>query len=172
MGEFYRSDPATLAYRAGGGGQNATGSDAGIAGRGDQISHGLVDNSEAGRAWRHNWGGVGEKKAEEAGCGDPLGLGLSGTLPDILRFSAELAAVVRVNLQTLFPCYDCNAAAICGRQRLAARPLPACNADSDNLTVHLSTVAASNRDRQQNCSAQGCWGVLATPVDSWRGADW
>lgn len=101
-----------------------------------------------------------------------LTTGMCGTSPLIhLRFNAELAALVRVNLQRRILAMTPKSATICGRPLLAARRLPARN----NLTLRLSMteqrpmVGLRNIAECEECRPRG---VLA---DSWRGGrrvDW
>jgi hypothetical protein len=62
--------------------------------------------------------------------------------------------VGRVDMQKGFPCYDCNAAAMRGRQRLAAASASVpCRLEQSHLAS--SSAPAANGDGEQNCSAQG-----------------
>lgn len=169
MEVFYRSDPATpwLIVRVEEEGEYRQ--QCRKCRSGDQISHRVLVKSECSAWWVAEWGWSEQRRQRGGPAVIPRAWKRCGRRPDIhLRFSDELAAVVRVDMQKGFPCYDCNAAAMRGRQRLAAACASAqCRLEQSHLAS--SSPRAANGDGEQNCSAQGCecWQRAVTAGRRW-----
>lgn len=101
----------------------------------------------------------------------PCGLVLSGTRADIhLRFTLSWRQRRTSGLEEVFPCSARTASDMCS-PTISGEGVPACSADSNNLTLRRRPLSAQwpHRTKLDGTGLPGpCWHQR----NSWRGCDW